>query len=224
MHVIPAKAGIHNGDPMKKILALAIIAALALPLSAQAKGKKRYKSAGNASLEVSLIGIKYKGSWTEVQLALENKGNAQAEFECCKAFLENDAGFSVASLTQGEIQSQVHNKAKTAALIGTVVGAGLGIAGAIDHSAELGYAAASVGGASVITGAVAEHSADKTRRNIVIDDVMRAQIFYPGIKVAGTMWFPPKKRWQGSKKPQALHVVYNYNGQMQKVTVPVASK
>lgn len=206
---------------MKKIMALLLVTALIIPLPALAKGKKRFNSASNASLEVSFIGIKYKGSWTEVQIALENKGNAEATFECCKAFLENDAGFSTASLTQGEVQSQVYNKAKTAALIGTIVGAGLGIAGAIDGSPELGYAAASVAGASVITGAVAEHSADKSRRNIVIDDVMRAQVFYPGIKVAGTMWFPPKKRWQGSKKLQAIHVVYNYNGQMQKVTVPI---
>lgn len=206
---------------MKKIIALLLISLIALPLNAAAKSKKKFPSASNASLEVSFIGIKYKGSWTEVQIALENKGNAEAEFECCKAFLENDAGFSTASLTQGEIQTQVYNKAKTAALVGTIVGAGLGIAGAIDGSPELGYAAASVAGASVITGAVAEHSADKSRRNIVIDDVMRAQIYYPGIKVAGTMWFPPKKRWQGSKKPQAIHVVYNYNGQMQKVTVPI---
>lgn len=205
---------------MRKILLLVLVAAIAAPFPALAKGK-RYRSAGNASLEVSLIGIKYKGAWAEVQVALENKGSAAATFECCKAFLENDAGFSVASLTQGEVQSQVYNKAKTAALVGTIVGAGLGIAGAIDGSPELGYAAVSAAGASTIAGAVAEHAADKARRNIVIDDVMRAQIFYPGIKVAGTMWFPPKKRWQGSKKPQAIHVVYNYNGQMQKVTVPI---
>ncbi len=206
---------------MKKILLLTMVAVLVLPATMSAKGKKHYKSAANASLEVNLIGLKYKGSWTEVQIALENRGSAEATFECCKAFLENDAGFSVASLTQGEVQSQVYNKAKTLATVGTIVGAGLGIAGAIDHSAELGYAAASVAGASTIAGAVAGHAADKAGRNIIIDDVMRAQVYYPGIRVAGTMWFPPKKRWQGSKKPQAIHVVYNYNGQMQKVTVPI---
>ncbi len=206
---------------MKKILSVILVALLAVPLPALAKGKKHYSSASNATLEVSLIGIKYKGAWTEVQIALENKGSAEATFECCKAFLENEAGFSTASLTQGEVQSQVYNKAKTAALVGTIVGAGLGIAGAVSGSPELGYAGISAAGASTIAGAVAEHSADKTQRNIVIDDVMRAQVYYPGIKVAGTIWFPPKKRWQGSKKPQAIHVVYNYNGQMQKVTVPL---
>lgn len=205
---------------MKKILIIMLMMVV-VPNAVWAKGKKQYKSASNATLEVSFIGIKYKGSWAEAQIALENKGSAEATFECCKAFLENDAGFSVASLTQSEVQSQVYNKAKTLATVGTIIGAGLGIAGAIDRSAELGYAAASVAGASTIAGAVAEHSADSARRNIVIDDVMRAQVFYPGIKVAGTMWFPPKKRWQGSKKPQSIHVVYNYNGQMQKVTVPI---
>jgi hypothetical protein len=155
---------------------------------------------------------------------LQNKGSSEAKFECCKAFLENDAGFSVASLTQGEVQSQVHNKAKTLATVGTIVGAGLGIAGAIDRSAELGYAAASVAGASTIAGAVAEASADKQHRNIVIDDVMRSQVYPPGIKVAGTMWFPPRKRWQGSKTPQAIIVVYNYNGHQQNVRVPVSGE
>lgn len=209
---------------MKKILAFALIAAIALPLPAMAKGKKHYKSARNATLEVSFIGIKYKGSWTEVEIALENKGDAEATFGCCKAFIENDAGFSTASLTQGEVQSQVYNKAKTAALVGTIVGAGLGIAGAISGTPELGYAAIGVAGTSTIAGAVAEHSADKMQRNIVIDDVMRAQVYYPGIKVAGKMWFPPKKRWQGSKKPAAIHVVYSYNGKMQNVTVPITNK
>lgn len=209
---------------MKKILSLVLITLIAIPLPAMAKAKKHYKSASNATLEVSFIGIKYKGSWAEVQIALENKGSAEATFECCKAFLENDAGFSMASLTQSEVQSQVYNKAKTAALVGTIIGAGLGIAGAVSGSEELGYAGISAAGASTIGGAVAAHSADKSQRNIVIDDIMRAQVYYPGIKVAGTMWFPPKKRWQGSKKPQAIHVVYNYNGQMQKVTVPIASK
>lgn len=206
---------------MKKVIAILLISVFAVPFSAMAKGKKKFSSASNATLEVSFIGIKYKGSWAEAQIALENKGSAEASFECCKAFLENDAGFSVASLTQSEVQSQVYNKAKTLATVGTIVGAGLGIAGAISDSAELGYAAVSAAGASTIAGAVAEHSADSSRRNIVIDDVMRSQVFYPGIKVAGTMWFPPKKRWQGSKKPQAIHVIYNYNGQMQKVTVPI---
>lgn len=209
---------------MKKILTLVMVMALALPTAAFAKGKYKVRSAKNATLEVSFIAMKMKGSWTEVQIALQNNGSQNATFECCKAFLENDAGFSVASLTQGEVQSLVHNKAKTAALVGTIVGAGLGIAGAIDGSPELGYAATSVAGASVITGAVAEHSADTTRRNIVIDDVMRAQIYPPGIKVAGTMWFPPKKRWQGSKKPKAIHVVYAYNGQQQQVVVPIETK
>lgn len=206
---------------MKKIIIILLISAFVAPFPAMAKGKKKFSSASNATLEVSFIGIKYKGSWAEAQIALENKGSAEASFECCKAFLENDAGFSVASLTQSEVQSQVYNKAKTLATVGTIVGAGLGIAGAISDSAELGYAAVSAAGASTIAGAVAEHSADSSRRNIVIDDVMRSQVFYPGIKVAGTMWFPPKKRWQGSKKPQAIHVIYNYNGKMQKVTVPI---
>lgn len=209
---------------MKKILLLVLVAVLTTPAPAMAKGKKHYKSARNATLEVSFIGIKYKGSWTEVEIALENKGDVEATFGCCKAFIENEAGFSAASLTQGEVQSQVHNKAKTAALIGTIVGAGLGIAGAIDGSPELGYAAVSVAGAGTIAGAAAEYSADKSRRNIVIDDVMRAQVYYPGIKVAGKMWFPPKKRWQGSKKPAAIHVVYSYNGKMQNVTVPITNK
>lgn len=207
---------------MKRLCLLMVAGLLIIPgpLLAKSKGK-RFPTASNATLGVSFIGIKYKGSWTQVQIALENMGSAEAEFECCKAFLENDAGFSTASLTQSEVQSQVHNKARTAALIGTIVGAGLGIAAGIDGSPELGYAATSVAGASVIAGAVAGASAEKQQRNIVIDDVMRSQVFYPGIKVAGTMWFPPRKRWQGSKNPQAIHVVYNYNGKAQKVTVPI---
>lgn len=206
---------------MKKIISLVLVGLIALPVMGFAKSKKKFPSASNATLEVSFISIKYKGSWAEAQIALENKGDAEATFECCKAFLENEAGFSTASLTQSEVQSQVYNKAKTLATVGTIVGAGLGIAGAISDSSELAYAGISAAGASTIAGAVAEHSADKQQRSIVIDDVMRAQVFYPGIKVAGTIWFPPKKRWQGSKKPQAIHVVYNYNGQMQKVTVPI---
>jgi hypothetical protein len=206
---------------MKKIVIALLVGLFLFPINVTAKSKKKFQSASNATLEVSFIGIKYKGSWAEAQIALENKGDAEATFECCKAFLENDAGFSTASLTQGEVQSQVYNKAKTLATIGTIVGAGLGVAGAVSDSAELAYAGISAAGASTIAGAVAAHSTDKQQRSIVIDDVMRAQVFYPGIKVAGTVWFPPKKRWQGSKKPQAIHVVYNYNGKMQKVTVPI---
>ncbi|PIR21576.1 MAG: hypothetical protein COV45_02190 [Deltaproteobacteria bacterium CG11_big_fil_rev_8_21_14_0_20_47_16] len=201
-----------------------VLLSLMVPMPAMAKKSRIGKTISNATLSATFVDMKSKSSWVTVTIALENMGDAEATFECCKAFLENADGLSVASLTQDEVQRLVHNKAKTAALIGTIAGAGLGIAGAVDRSAELGYAAVSVAGASTIAGAVAEASADSQRRNIVIDDVMRAKIFYPGIKVAGSMWFPSKKHWHGSKKIQAIHVVYAYNGKMQELTIPVNSK
>lgn len=209
---------------MKRLVLWAAVLLVIVPISASAKKRGSGGEVSNATLSASFIGMKSKGSWIAATIALENMGSKEATFECCQAFIENTDGISVASLSQGEVQQLVHNKAKTAAMIGAIAGAGLGIAGAIDRSPELGYAAASVAGASTIAGVAAEASVDAQRRNIVIDDIMRAQIFYPGIKIVGNVWFPSKKHWHGSKKAQAIHLVYAYDGQLQKLTVPIDSK
>lgn len=208
---------------MKKNLMVLLVVTLVMPTSAFAKRPKKSMNAADASLSVSVISIKYKGAWTEVQVALENKSSTEAMFECCKAFIQNTAGYSIASLTQNEMQVLVRNKVRTASIVGAVVGAGIGIAGAVSGNDDLVYAGTGVAGASTIAGAVGEAAADAQRRNVVIDDVMRAKVFYPGIKVAGAMWFPARKKWQGSKKAQAIDVIYTSNGQMQKVTVPITN-
>lgn len=204
---------------MKKIFVVLMVVTLMTSQFAWAKTKA--KTAANASLGVSVVSVKAKGSWTEVVLALENKGGADVQFSCCKAFLENDDGFSVASLTQGEVRSQIHNKAKTAAAIGAIVGAGLGIGGWAGGSEEAALAGISVAGASAIGGIAGDASANKQARNIVIDDLMRNQLFPTGLKVAGVVYFPPKKKWPGSHTAKAIHVTYSYKGTQQMVTVPL---
>lgn len=177
--------------------------------------------AKDGELGLSVVKVKAKGSWTEVMIAVENHGSKDAEFQCCKVFLENTDGYAVPSLTKQEVQTQIHNKAKTAATIGTIVGLGLGLGGAISGHEELGYAGLGVAGGSVIAGVAGESSADGKQRSLVIDDIMRNQVFPAGLKVAGVVYFPPKKKWPGSQKAQAVHLTYNQNGKSHRVTAYV---
>jgi len=174
--------------------------------------------AKDGDLSISVVKVKTKGSWTEVMIAIENHGSKDAEFQCCKVFLENTDGYAVASLNREEVQTQIHNKAKTAATIGTILGIGLGLGGAISGHEELGYAGLGVAGGSVIAGVAGESSADGKQRSLIIDDIMRNQVFPAGLKVAGVVYFPPKKKWPGSKKAQAVHLTYNQRGKSYRAT------
>lgn len=159
-------------------------------------------------LTLNVVKVKTKGSWTEVMIAIENHGDTDAQLECCTVYLENTDGYAVASLNQGEVQSQIHNKAKTGAIVGGILGVGLALGGAFSGVDELGYAGLGVGAGSAIAGTVGAGSADKARRDLIIDDVMRNQTFPAGLKVAGVAYFPPKKKWPGSKKAEQLHLTY----------------
>lgn len=164
--------------------------------------------AAEGPLSLDVVKVKAKGSWTEVQIAIRNNGDTDTQLECCTVYLENSDGYAVTSLNQGEVRTQIHNKAKTGAIIGGIAALGLGLGGAISGHEELGYAALGVGAGSAIAGEVGSASAEKQGRELIIDDVMRNRIFPSGLKVAGVAYFPPKKKWPGSKKAEEIHLTY----------------
>ncbi|HSA60214.1 MAG TPA: hypothetical protein VLJ37_11080 [bacterium] len=172
-------------------------------------------------LSLDVIKVNSKGSWTEVQIAIQNNGDTDAQFECCTVFLENSDGYAVASLNQGEVRSQIHNKAKTGAILGGIAAGGLGLGGLISGHEELGYAAVGVGAGSAIAGTVGEAGAEGAARDIVIDDIMRNHLFPAGLKVAGIAYFPPKKKWPGSKRAEEIHLTYKMGNQTYRASSPV---
>lgn len=176
--------------------------------------------AGEPALGLEVVKVKHRGGWAEVMIAIENRTGRDIEFQCCKAFLEDTDGYAIASLSNREVGSQIYNKARTPAIIGAILGGGLGLGGAISGKKELGYAALGVAGASAIAGVAGDASAEKRHRELVIDDIMRNQVFPAGLKVAGIVYFPPKKKWPGSKQGQAIHLTYTMNGRLHRVTAP----
>lgn len=174
-----------------------------------------------AQLGLTVIKVKQKGSWTEVTIAIENLGNSDATFRCCTTFLENTDGYAIASLDNSQVQTQIYNKARTPSIVGGILAGGLGLAGVISGKKELGYAGLGLGGASAIAHVVGGGSADKKHRELVIDDIMRNQVFPSGLKVAGVAYFPPKKKWPGSKKAEEIHLTYEYQGRLHRVSAPV---
>jgi hypothetical protein len=181
-------------------------------------------AAGQGPLSLDVVKVKSKGSWTEVQIAIQNNGDTDAEFQCCTVFLENTDGYAVASLTRGEVESQIHNKAKTGAIIGGIAAAGLGLGALISGNNNLGYAALGAGAGSAIAGEVGSASAEKTERDVIIDDVMRNRVFPSGLKVAGVAYFPPKKKWPGSKDAQEIHLTYKMGNKTYRTSAPIAVK
>lgn len=195
-----------------------LIVLMSMP-TAYAKGPVAPVAAPEFSFEV--IKVKYKGGWTEAAVAIQNTGSSEATVTCCNFFLENDDGYSVQTLTRDEVLALIHNKAATASAIGALVGVGLGVGGAVGGIDELEYAGIAAGSASVIGGVVGEAAAEGSRRRVVVDNVMRVQKFPPGLKVAGILYFPPRKRWSGSHTAVAIHLVYEAGGTMQRATAPI---
>ncbi len=179
--------------------------------------------ADDGPISLNVVKLKNKGSWTEVMLAIANNGNKDLEFQCCTVYLENTDGYAVSSLNRGEVESQIHNKARTGALIGAIVGAGLGIGGAISGNEDLGWAALGVGGTSAIAGLAGSAGAEGAQRALIIDDIMRNQVFPSGLKVAGIVYFPPKKKWPGSQKAQAVHLTYTIGNHTYHASAPVTN-
>ncbi|MBI2345995.1 MAG: hypothetical protein HYV03_03760 [Deltaproteobacteria bacterium] len=207
---------------MRSLFAALFLVILLMSHAAIARG--RHVSARDANLGVTYVGMKAKGGWTAVVIAIENQGTRDATFECCEAFLENAAGFAVPALGGDEMAVLIRNKAKTAATIGALIGAGLGIAGAVADVDELVYAAVGIGVASGVTAVAGEASADKERRSFVIDNVFRARSFPAGLKVAGVVYFPPRKRWPDSKQAQAIHLTYKLGGMQHRVAAQISQK
>jgi len=205
------------------LTALSLVFALCLgPHTARAEGEAKNQTKDqDGPVGLSVIKMKTKGSWTEVTIAIENRTNRDLEFPCCNTYLETDNGFAVASLDRGEVQTQIHNKARTGAIIGEIIGVGLGIGGLASGHDELAYAGLGVGAGSAIAGTAGGAVAEGAERRIVIDDIMRNQIFPSGLKVAGVVYFPPKSKWPGSKHAQAVHLAYNLKGKSYKVSAPI---
>lgn len=187
---------------------------------AKPKHHHRHRTA-DATLGVEFVKMKAKGGWTTIVLALQNQGTADTDFECCQMYIENDAGYAVQALSRDEMQVLIHNRARTASIIGELVGAGLGIGGAIGGVDELVYAGVAVGLGSAIVGVAGDAAKEGQQRSLVIDDIMRNQNFPAGLKIAGVAYFPPKKKWPDSKVLQAIHVTYKLHGKQHRVTVPV---
>jgi hypothetical protein len=178
-------------------------------------------AAADGPLSLDVVKLNSKGSWTEVQIAIQNNGDTDAELKCCTVFIENSEGYAVASLNPGEVRSQNYNKARTGATIGQIVGAGLGIGGLISGREELAYAGLGVAGGSTIAGVVGGASEDKRDRDLVIDDVMRNHVFPAGLKVAGVAYFPPKKKWPGSKNAEEIHLTYKMGNKTYRTSAPI---
>lgn len=169
------------------------------------------------ALAVEVIKIKNKSSWTELTIAIQNLGTTDATISCCTAYLEDSNGYAIASLTRNDLLAIIHNKARTAATIGSMVGLGMGVGGAVGNINELEYAGIAVGGASVIGGVVGEAAAESQARNLIIDDIMRNKTFPAELKVAGKVFFPPRRKWPSdSRVATALHITYEINGKQYK--------
>ncbi|MBI4366602.1 MAG: hypothetical protein HY543_07275 [Deltaproteobacteria bacterium] len=206
---------------MQRLTSLCLILGLlCCPASGWAKARAR---GGDANLQVEYVGMKAKGGWTAVVVAIQNTGTHDAEFACCEAYLENAAGYAIPALSGDEMAVLIHNRAKTAAAIGALIGAGLGIVGAVSGSVELIYAATGVGVASGIAGVAGQAAAEGEARHFVIDNVWRAKAFPAGLKVAGVIYFPPRKKWPNSKDPQALHLTYKLRDRTYRITAPAPS-
>ncbi len=203
---------------MKKISLIIAVLGLLLPdFPVWAKGAP-------GPLDLYVVKVKARGGWTEVTVAIENDGKTDARVQCCHVYLENTDGYAVLSLTRDEVRSQNVNRARTPAIIGGIIGAGLGLGGMISGKEELGYAAVGTLGSSAIAATVGEHVADKNSRNLVIDDLMRNYEFPSGLKVAGVVYFPPKKKWPGSQSAKAIHLTYKLNGKSYRVFAPFPSQ
>ncbi len=208
---------------MSKKISLFATALLLCSLTAQAKTEITDKNDKNAAnlLQVEAIKLKSKGSWTELQLAIQNTGNTDAEFECCQIYIENKDQYAIQSLSRQEVKSQIYNKAKTGSILGGIAAVGLGLGGAISGHEELGYAALGVGGASLAANVVGDASAEKQGRNLIIDDIMRTTEFPAGLKIAGVSYFPPKKKWPGSRDIERVHLTYKYKGKTYRTSAPL---
>lgn len=200
---------------MKKVLAMALLLVLGPTLVVHARGIE------SGPLSLHVVKVKGNNSWTEVQIAVENRRDQDLNMKCCTAFLENQDGYSIASLNSDDIRAQNYNKARTPALIGGVIAAGLGIGGAMSNNKGLQYAALGTGAASAIGAIAGDSAANKRTRNLLIDDVMRNQLFPGGLKVAGVVYFPPQKKWPGSRKAQAVHISYNYGGRTYRASAKI---
>lgn len=201
-----------------RICVLVLLCIILMPAHAISKEQK----ISAPELEVEVLSVKYKGSWTQVGIAIKNLGTADAPISCCGAYIEDGDGYAIASLTRDELSQLIHNKAKNAAAIGAIIGLGLGIGGAVGGVDELVYSGIAVGGASGIGAVAGSAVAESQQRNLIIDDIMRNRTFPAGLKVAGNIFFPPKKRWPGkSRKAQAIHLTYQVNGAQYRIDAPV---
>jgi hypothetical protein len=198
-------------------LALALIILGTLGAEAQARSYKKLPP----PISVEVLKMKHHGGWTEVTVAIENKSDEVLSLECCTAYMENAAGYAVPSLTGQEIKRQVHNSAGAGATIGQIIGLGLGIGGLASGNDALAYTGLGVGTGSTIVSVAGEASANSRKRGIIMDDVMRNQTFPPRLKVAGVVYFPPKKKWPESKEAANLHMIYRADGDQQDISVPV---
>ncbi|MBI4237663.1 MAG: hypothetical protein HY696_04485 [Deltaproteobacteria bacterium] len=200
-----------------------IAALLLIAGSTPALAKSRaVATIARAPVALDVVAIKAKGGWTAAVIALRNNGTTDARIECCTAYVENDAGYAVQSLTRGDLEILARNRAKTAATIGGIIGAGLGLGGAIGNVDELVYAGIAVAGTSAIAGVAGSAAHDNDVRNFVIDDMMRVHKLPAGLKVAGVVYFPPTKKWPGSKRAKAVHVTYRLNGKEYRTMAPVS--
>lgn len=194
---------------MRKNLILSLLILLIVPFELWS---------ADGPLGLSVVKVKNRGKWTEVEIAIENKTNKNLNLKCCTLFLENQGGYAIASLAADEVQSQIHNSAATVGTIGAIVGAGLGIAGAVSGKEELVYAGIATAGTGIIASTAGEAVTDKKRRDFIIDTIARTELFPAGLKVAGKVYFPPKRRWPGSNKAKALHLTYRVGGRDYEVT------
>lgn len=207
-------------ETMKSGIAIFMTVLLLLGNTGFARAKKG--SAGGARLGVDYIGMKKKGSWTEVSIAIQNQGSSEAKIECCEIYLESEDGFALAALSQGDLNTIIYNKAKTASTVGAFLAGALGLAGVVGDMDELIYAGIGLGAASGVANAIGNGSEDKNRRDIQLDNVMRAHKFPQGLKVAGKIYFPPKSKWPGSKTASALHLLYKVGGKENRVTLSLS--
>lgn len=174
--------------------------------------------ADGGPLALEYVSTKAASGWTAVTVAIRNKTKAPISVRCCEAFVENGQGYAVASLETDDISRLNNNKARTAAKLGGLLGAGLGLGGAIGGVDELVYAGVATGVASGVAATVGEAKQEGNERDLIIDNLQRVRKFPPGLKVAGVIYFPPTKKWPGSKQAKAVHLTYTWKGGEYKAT------
>lgn len=198
---------------MKKIKLIVTILSILISINAFAK----------EPLQFSLLSLQKQGSWVKARFEVANTSGATlGKVNCCTIHLENKKGYSISTLSREELTGLISNKMKTAATIGTIVGVGLGIGGLASDNSDLLWASLGLELASMTAGALGEAAMDKQYKEIYYENIQALESLPRDLKTVVTVYFPPARKWQGSKTPKNIHLSYDYRGKTHETAFPVS--